>query len=739
MKGSGNKLKDFLKRLIVVVSAALLTILLTQDYFFTIQPLKQLELKLIDQRFSERGIIDPGDSADVIIVEITQDSYDQIPQPYNKWPWPRSIFAHLIENLTEAGAKAIGIDINMAGPDQFSPKNDSLMREAIINSGKVVVAGKLDVELERMIEEEKTHIVKQNYNYNNIFYEADSSLGLVQPPPDYDGVFRRYIPYAKSNVTRELIPSFGFALLNKYYGLKNKTTATRKEDCFQLGRKLIPQYDRHSVLVDFYGPSGTFPRIKLIDVLDDKDFETVDEIDYNIEINTWDDPVGGWLQSGKFKNKVVLIGSTMPEDRDLFPVSFARGIRKGDNLIYGVEFHANIIQNVISNDFLYKQSKWSEILSILLLTAFAFYLTSVIRKIKLKFGLLIELANVLLIMISIYLYYRVSAYLFINTYVVISVVGPSLALITGYFGSTAYHFIMERKQNVLIKGMFSQYVSKNVVNELIANPNKLRLGGEKKNLTILFSDIAGFTTFSEKKQPEELVSFINEFLSDMSEIIIKNEGTLDKYLGDAVMAFWGAPIEVKDHAHKACLSALQMQERLAQLRESWMIGGESPIYIRIGINTGDVIVGNIGGVKRFDYTVLGDNVNLASRLEGANKEYATNIMINDSTYQLVKDNFLARELDIIRVKGKTESTKVYELISTVGDKKAEEAIEQMDTYFQGLELYRLKSFDAAHDYFKRCYEKLGDFPSKVYMNRCQLYLANPPANDWDGVFELKTK
>ena len=176
----------------------------------------------------------------------------------------------------------------------------------------------------------------------------------------------------------------------------------------------------------------------------------------------------------------------------------------------------------------------------------------------------------------------------------------------------------------------------------------------------------------------------------MTEIILGHKGTLDKYLGDAVMAFWGAPLEVKDHAYEACATALQMQEKLVEMREKWTNSGEIPIRIRIGINSGDVIVGNIGGEKRFDYTVLGDDVNLASRLEGANKEYGTNIMISDSTLESCKDKILVRELDVIRVKGKSEPTKVYELISIVGDKKAEEAIEKMDLYFQAIDLYRQK-------------------------------------------------
>jgi adenylate cyclase len=477
----------------------------------------------------------------------------------------------------------------------------------------------------------------------------------------------------------------------------------------------------------------------LIDIIDDKEFKTKDELESGIEINQWEVLNEESSYRNLFRDKVFIIGTTMPEDKDVLASAFAKGERKGDNQINGVEFHANIVQNILSNNFLSTQSKESEILLIFFLTALSFYVSYFVRKIKLKIGFIIESLNVLMILLIVFVIYELSIILFIQNKLVIAIVSPSLAVIIGYFSSTAYHFLLERQQNVIIKGMFSQYVSKEVVNQLIVDPDKLRLGGERKNLSVLFSDIAGFTTFAEKKQPEELVSFINEFLNAMTEIILSHNGTLDKYLGDAVMAFWGAPIEVKDHAYKACITALQMQEKLVEMREKWSSSGETPIRIRIGINTGDVIVGNIGGEKRFDYTVLGDDVNLASRLEGANKEYATNIMISDATYDCCKDKILARELDVIRVKGKNKPTKVYELISIAGDKKAEEAVEKMDLYFQAFELYRQKSFEPALDYFKRSYEKLGDYPSKVYIQRCEFYLKNPPDQNWDGVFEMKTK
>lgn len=744
MTGGRIKFNSLWKSLVFILAASLLTIILTQDLLFTFAPLKELELKLIDSRFSERGKIEIKDSADVVIVEIDQETINQLTPPYNRIPLPRSIYAKLIDNLNQVGVRAIGIDVIMSNPDSQSPDGDSLLFESIRKYRNVVVAGKIDESEDFRMENSgymlsDTSRVKKFYNYENFFFSADSSIGIVQPPADFDFVYRRYIPFRVTGITDSRVPSFGFAVINKVLGLPGFATALVGENFFEFGHKKIPKYDKNSVLINFYGPSRTFNYIKLQDIIDDDSLLTKDEVDYQTEINVWDEYLSDPDMRSRLENKIVLVGSTMPEDRDILAVSFAKGTRKGDNLMHGVEFHANIIQNILWDDYITVQSAESEIILIIVLIVIVFIVTSLVRKIKLRIGILIEIINLLLIVLSVYALYQLSIYFFINDKFLIVIVSPALALILGYIGSTAYHFIMERQQNVLIKGMFSQYVSKSIVNELLADPGKLKLGGEKKNLSVLFSDIAGFTTFAEKKEPEELVSFINEFLNEMTEIILSNGGTLDKYLGDAVMAFWGAPLEVEDHAYKACLTSLQMQDKLAELREKWSKEGEPLIRIRIGINTGDVIVGNIGGVKRFDYTVLGDDVNLASRLEGANKEYGSNIMISDSTYQLVKEKVLVRELDIIRVKGKTEPTRVYELISLTGDQKASAAIEQMHEYFQGLELYRNKSFEPAHDYFKRCAEKLGDYPSRVYLNRCEYYLKNPPADNWDGVFEFKTK
>ncbi|MEW6196263.1 MAG: adenylate/guanylate cyclase domain-containing protein [Bacteroidota bacterium] len=748
-----NKLKEILKNISLALLSAFVVILVT--IIFPITPIQKLELELLDKRFEERGEI-KIDSPKVVIVEISQESFDQIPPPNNEWPWPRNLFAKLINNLSNAGAKAIGIDIIMSDTDRLSTANDSLMTDAIIRSGKVVVAGKIDIEREALIQklksggsdfrnfkegtlyteyEEGFRSIKQNFD--NIFFEADSSIGIVQIEGDDDGIKRRYHPYnlfSLNDSESVKIPSFSFAVLNKYFNRDFNYAAVSEEDDFIYSQKKIPKFTGATLLINYYGGFKAFPYFKFYEVIDDSTFTSNDEIEYESGVDEWEI----YKEEGTFKDKIVLIGSTMPEDKDIFPVSFSKG-KSGDNMIPGVEIHATVIQNVLDDNFLYKQSPASEIVSIIAISLLMFFIVAFLKKIKFRFSYLLEITVLLLVIISIYGLYKLSVYFFINKNMVISVTAPSLAIIFGYITSTVYNYLSERRQNVLIKGMFSQYVNKSVVNELINNPDKLKLGGEKKMLTVLFSDIAGFTTFAERKPPEELVSFINEFLHEMTEIIIRHEGTLDKYLGDAVMAFWGAPIPVEEHAYKACVTSLEMQNKLAELRDKWSKTGEHQIRIRIGINSGEVIVGNIGGSKRFDYTVLGDDVNLASRLEGANKEYGSNIMISDATYELVRDKVLVRDLDVIRVKGKSEPTNVYELISTAGDQKAIAAIDEMHEYFQGLELYRLKSFDSAHDYFKRCYEKLGDFPSKVYKERCEYYLQNPPDKDWDGVFELKSK
>jgi len=731
--------KETFIKLLIVSGVSLLIILLTQNILFTIAPIEDFELSQIDERFQRRGPIDIKDSADVIIVEITDQTFKGIPPPYNSWPFPRNLFAKAVKNLTDAGAKVIGIDIVMSTPDKFSNLNDSLFVQTIKNTKNLILGGKIEFTTSTLSPGTSFEVTRKEENFSNIFYKADSSIGIVNVLSDNDGVVRRYLPFRLSQQDKR-VPTFGFAILNRYFDLPVTNTVKIEKNIFRFGGIEIPKFDNISLLINFYGGDKAFPRFNFLDIIDDKEFKSTEELDYGEDVNTWDDPEFGLVNSGAFKDKIVLIGSTMPEDKDIVPISFSTGNRQGENLIYGVEAHAHLIQCVLNKDFLSRLSLIPQLLLVIILTLFVFFVSSKIKSIKTKYSYLLEIINVLIV-ILLFMAIRFSTfYLFENFRIIFTTLGSYSAVLLGYFSSTAYHFVVERKQKTQIKGMFSQYLNSDVVNELISDPDKLKLGGEKRMLTILFSDIAGFSTFSEKQSPEELINFLNTYLSDMTDSVFLNKGTLDKYLGDSVMAFWGAPVAVENHAELACRAALEMQKRLTVLQNKWMKEDNKLFFTRIGINSGNVIVGNIGGRQRFDYTVIGDNVNLASRLEGVNKEYGTRVILSDTAYELVKSKFFFRELDLITVKGRMTPLSIYELIAENKDELRENELESLNFFSQGLNCYKKMKFSEAAENFRQALElNKSDHPSMIFLQRASIFMTNPPPENWDGVFVMKSK
>jgi adenylate cyclase len=666
----------------------------------------------------------------VVIVEISDESFKSL---HDRWPWPRSYYAHLLRNLKAAGAKAVGLDLIFGGNDVYAQRNDSELRATIRQTGLAVLAGKTEVISELYSRTSSTE------NYGNIFFDVDSSIGLVNIRNDDDGVYRRYSPFF-TTTRGDTIPTFGFAILNKYFGYPALTAAQDSRGEFTYAGRSIPKYDPGSLLINFYGPSGTFRHIKFVDVIDDDSLTTIEEEQTGSQTNTFNDPDYGYLYDGTFKDKIVLVGSTVPEEHDLFPVSMAHGEQAGDNLMYGVEIHANVIENILRNDFLRRQSTLSEILGIFFFTIITFFVTSTLRGSKTARHLLIELNGFLFTFAEIFLIGFVSLLLFKKYHYLVAVISPMVGVLGGYVASTAYHFVSERKQRMLIKTMFSTYLDPVVVEELILNPEKLALGGERKELTVLFSDIEGFTTISEGMSPEQLVAVLNEYLSAMSEIIIRNHGTLDKYEGDSVMAFWGAPIPQEDHALRACMSALQMQDLLSTIRADWTHLQKPIIKVRMGINTGEMVVGNMGGAGKFNYTVIGDSVNLASRLEGANKLYRTGILASERTYNLVRHKIIGRELDLLTVSGRTEPLTTFELIQPI-DGKGEPTLERfLETYTKALQLYRTRRWKEARREFQSALAvRPGDYASQVYIERIAAFELNPPPADWNGVFVMTTK
>lgn len=287
---------------------------------------------------------------------------------------------------------------------------------------------------------------------------------------------------------------------------------------------------------------------------------------------------------------------------------------------------------------------------------------------------------------------------------------------------------------------FRRYVPAELVRRLIQTGEGAHLGGHKKELTVFFSDIAGFTSLAEQLPPEELMLHLSEYFDELTQIISNNRGTVDKYIGDGIMAFWGAPLPDADHASRACQAALLCQERMKFLNQKWTEAGKIGFITRIGISTGETVVGNVGSSERINYTVMGDNVNLASRLEGANRVYATRILVSQATYDQAGDAFWLRPVDIIAVKGKTAETFVYELM---GRKEAEESDSVADLcreFARGFNAYRERNWTAAADIFGRLARKYpGDGPAALYLHRCRHYLEHPPGETWKGVTYLESK
>ncbi len=732
-------MNPFIRKLLVALVVALLTIVLTQEEILKLGLVQRLELASVDYRFQSRGERPAiPDSSHVVIVEVNDESFKSLP---HRWPWPRSYYAHLIRNLKAAGAKAIGVDIILNGPDVYSPQNDDELRAAIRKTGIVVLAGKMEAP------QQGYELISANENYGNAFFPVDSSLGLVNIRNDADGVYRRYSPFwervrtkGTNAVDTVRIPTFSFAVLNKYLGLPHNASAVNLKESFGFAGRTIPKYDPSSMLINFCGASGTFRRIKFVDVIDDESITTTEEASSGQETNTFSDPEYGNKYDGTFKDKIVLVGSTSPEDHDLFPVSIAQGLQQGDNTMYGVEMHANVIESVLQNNFLHRQSKTSEILLILLFSFLTFYSTSTLRSGRSKRHFVLELYGVLFVGFEILVIGVAALLLFTNNNFVMAAISPMVAVLGGYIASTAYNFVTERKQRLMIKSMFSTYVNPTVVDELIANPDKLKLGGERKQLTVLFSDIEGFTMISEKMQSEQLVGLLNEYFSEMSGIILQNNGTLDKFFGDAIIAFWGAPLPQEDHALRACITAIEMQQTLAQIRTRWQTQAKPIIHTRIGINTGEMVVGNMGGAEKFDYTVIGDSVNIASRLEGANKAYRTGIMVSETTYESVKQKILGRELDLISVKGRSEPLRTFELIQRLDDTPDLNLEKFLESYSKGLLLYRARRWEEADRKFREALAyRDDDYPTRLHIERAAHFKLNPPPDTWNGAFELTTK
>jgi len=601
---------------------------------------------------------------DIVIVAIDDDSLEEL----GLLPWPRSYYAKVINQINQSSV--IGIDIIF--DLETNAENDNALADSIKNAN--VVLG-MEYTSFTFIDDELygAGLLKPNATLGTIGFEFEA--GFVNLYQDSDGVVRSFTPRITGIENHD---HFSKVIVEEYTGISQKFTQSR-------------------MLINYFAEPRGYNYISFSDVYFNR------------------------TNPEYFKGKIVLIGVTSPVEHDDYTVPIS------NQDMPGVEIHANLVQSILTKDFIYYQDDISAIGII-----FLFGIITGLLLFKYK----IYIATILLIIIAI-IYVFVSIYIF-DTGIIMKILYPILSIVMVSFALVVVYYRTEERSRKWITSIFGKYVSPVVIDNLIKNPDLINLGGEKRNITIFFSDIRGFTSISEKLMPEELVHLLNEYLTEMTSIIIKNDGLVDKYMGDAIMAFWGAPLEQPNHAEMACSSSLEMIEKLKELKEKWKKEGIPSFDIGIGMNSGNAIVGNMGSSSRFDYTAMGDNVNLASRMEGLNKIYGTNIIITEKTHNVIKDKFETRRLDAVRVKGKKKPIFVFELVSTK-DNLSKKQIDFIMAYETGLDLYFEKKWKQAIKSFQEALSIIDDLASKIFIKRCQEFLKKSPSKDWDGVWEFKTK
>ncbi len=423
-------------------------------------------------------------------------------------------------------------------------------------------------------------------------------------------------------------------------------------------------------------------------------------------------------------NSFCIIGHTGTSTTDI-------GVNPFEKEYMNVGTHASVVNTILNEKFLDDLPWWySLIVSIVM----AVVLTLIIINMRPIFSILVGLIFLLVLIGG-------AGALFLLTGVYINTLTPALSIFLTFIVLTFMKFLRTEKEKSFIRNAFTHYLSNDVVSELLNNPEKLNLGGEKKYLTALFTDVKGFSTISESLDPQDLVKLLNNYLSEMSNIILSLKGTIDKYEGDAIISFFGAPVEFEDHAKRACLSAIRMKKMEDYLNEHFIRENMSPskLLTRIGINTGDMVVGNMGTEQKMDYTIMGNSVNLASRLEGVNKQYGTWVMISETTKNEAGDEFFVRKLDRVRVVGIHQPVRLFELL----DEKANvdpQKLEAIEIFHEGLSLFEERDWDAAKSKFKEVLKILPeDGPSNVYIKRCNDFKRKAPPASWDGVFNLSMK
>jgi len=687
----------------------------------------------------------------VVIVTVDEKSIER----FGRWPWNRRILARGLEKIRLASPKAISMDMVFSEIDHTSQTyilkklekkyhqkhandrfykllteisnrtdSDKILSETIkkINNDVPITLGyffyfnKSDIEnLSKDWEKQFRHIFHSKISAkisdtetppenmptglgalssHQIYANSIKNHGFIDISTDWDGIIRKTHLIGKFKNT--LFPSLA---------LKTASLALGKEIVVQfdnygienifLGDDIIPADSSGQIWINYSGPAFTFPYYSFSDVYDGK------------------------LAPDAFKNKVVMVGVSAKAVGDMRATPLDRSHP-------GIEINASIVDNLINKNYL-RRPDVAIILEILFILLMGFLYGHLYRKLS---PLVSSLATIGLIII----YFSGDRLLFFNNGVLANSFIPITQIFFTFIITNIFKYFVEEREGRKIKGAFRRYVAPAVVNEILKHPSDLKLGGEKRRLTVLFSDIRGFTSISENIEPEKLTKLLNLYLTEMTDIVFRHQGMLDKYVGDELMAVYGAPLKTATHVSDACISAMKMMKKLEFVRENWAQAGIKDLNIGIGIHTGDMIVGNMGSERIFDYTVIGDSVNLGSRLQGTNKVYGTNIIISGEVRNQLSNDFYARELDFIRVRGKSKPVKIFQLFTDQPDPQTQDVCAQ---YLEGLALYRNRKWVAAANVFEKI--KAKDAPSRILNERCQQYMKHEPPANWNGIFVMTSK
>lgn len=613
----------FLAFLLISLLATVLTTL-----FLLSHATEEIESRTWDWRLqliAEDSKPDPR----IKIIMIDQTSLEKRAKEEGQfWPWPRSLYNPVLYFLQKAGARGVAFDMLFTEQSNYEA-DDQELAKAIGSTIPSVIALALR-NSESSIDLKALEIFKQKHalppfpakNFSYVAFpipelmKTATLLGNVSVTPDSDGNFRH------TSIGGMLL---GTRVLNLPFALYQSTVAPVPLD-------YLVKDDKSDLLVHFNGGANTYP------------LYSVDAI-----IQSWikiEQNQAPFVPLSEFKDSFVFVGANAPGLLDLRPTPLS-------DVFPGVEFNATVFDNLLNKNFLTRVSNYQAIpvaaFFIVLVTAISLWISATFVQV---FSLLLTFSLFIAgVVISAYLGYW------------FPLVKPLFGMFAALIPSLIFQYRYEGGQHRFIKGAFSRYVSPEVIEKIVQDPGQLSLGGERRELTIFFSDIAGFTNLAEKMEPSALVKFLNTFLSEMTDIILASGGTIDKYEGDAIMAFWNAPLSVPDHAERAVKAAMACQARLSELAPAFQAEFGIAPTMRVGMNTGMVTVGNFGSTSRFNYTIIGDAVNLASRLESANKVFGTDIMVSDATADAIGSKLKFRKLGEIKVVGKEQSVAIFQPVT----------------------------------------------------------------------------